>query len=361
MGNYIENKDTFNATPSNIVEGVTTLVGGLNSINQVLVDNDNYLNETKMDADNITDSVSTTSSTISASATAVKTAYDLANTKQDALGYTPVQQGTGTGQRGNIVKIGWTGLELNLEVDTINMGKIYTEYNKPTPAEIGAQPSGTYNTVIGTDTDINTIGSTIIDNIFVTDGVITSMGTRTLTATDIGATDVGYADGGALLGKTSLVSDTHYLAGDGYLWKLKNGTTSPYTHDATDTPNSTYLEKITHKETLDKVESLSAIVNDYEILYETSTGLAGGDITLSESIFNYEVIEVLYSDDDKRYFKSDRMRVSDYVKYISSVSTRALGVAGGQYWYFRFSTDGLTLYGYIENCVIWEIRGLNTR
>ena len=136
---------------------------------------------------NKSDSVASTSTDTLATSLAVKTAYDLANTKQDALGYTPVQQGTGTGQSHNVVKIGWTGSELNLEVGTTNMGKIYTEYNKPTPAEIGAQPSGTYNTVIGTDTDINTSGATIIDNIYVTDGVITSMGTRTLTASDIGA------------------------------------------------------------------------------------------------------------------------------------------------------------------------------
>ena len=50
-----------------------------------------------------------------------------------------------------------------------------------------SQPAGTYNTIIGTDSDINTSGSTIIDNIYVTDGVITSMGTRTLTAGDLGA------------------------------------------------------------------------------------------------------------------------------------------------------------------------------
>jgi hypothetical protein len=49
------------------------------------------------------------------------------------------------------------------------------------------QAAGTYNTIIGTDSDINTSGSTIIDNIYVTDGVITSMGTRTLGAGDIGA------------------------------------------------------------------------------------------------------------------------------------------------------------------------------
>ncbi len=50
------------------------------------------------------------------------------------------------------------------------------------------QASGTYNTIIGTDSDINTSGSTIIDNIYVTDGVITSMGTRTLTLGDLGYT-----------------------------------------------------------------------------------------------------------------------------------------------------------------------------
>jgi len=52
----------------------------------------------------------------------------------------------------------------------------------------GKQAAGTYNTIIGTDSDINTSGSTIIDNIYVTDGVITSMGTRTLTLADLGYT-----------------------------------------------------------------------------------------------------------------------------------------------------------------------------
>jgi hypothetical protein len=50
------------------------------------------------------------------------------------------------------------------------------------------QPAGTYNTTIGTDTDINTSGATIIDNISVTDGVITSMGTRDLTLANLGYT-----------------------------------------------------------------------------------------------------------------------------------------------------------------------------
>jgi hypothetical protein len=51
----------------------------------------------------------------------------------------------------------------------------------------GKQAAGTYNTTIGTDTDVTTSGATIIDRIYVTDGVITSMGTRTLTAGDLAA------------------------------------------------------------------------------------------------------------------------------------------------------------------------------
>jgi hypothetical protein len=51
----------------------------------------------------------------------------------------------------------------------------------------GKQAAGTYNTIIGTDTDLDTSGATIIDNIYVTDGVITSMGTRVLQASDINA------------------------------------------------------------------------------------------------------------------------------------------------------------------------------
>ena len=45
----------------------------------------------------LTNSVSLTDSTTAASATAVKTAYDLAKSKQPNLGFTPVQQGGGTG------------------------------------------------------------------------------------------------------------------------------------------------------------------------------------------------------------------------------------------------------------------------
>lgn len=50
------------------------------------------------------------------------------------------------------------------------------------------QASGTYNTVIGTDNDINTSGATVVDQLNMTDGVIQSHSTRTMTLADLGYT-----------------------------------------------------------------------------------------------------------------------------------------------------------------------------
>ena len=52
----------------------------------------------------------------------------------------------------------------------------------------GNHASAGYNTIIGTDTDIDTSGATIIDNLYMTDGVITSHGTRNLTLANLGYT-----------------------------------------------------------------------------------------------------------------------------------------------------------------------------
>lgn len=100
-------------------------------------------------AANLTNSVSLTDSTTAASATAVKTAYDrgttgvtaageaktiaenalaVANTKQPNLGFTPIQQGGGTGQGTNKVYIGWAtdASGLKAQADSINLGNIVT-------------------------------------------------------------------------------------------------------------------------------------------------------------------------------------------------------------------------------------------
>lgn len=76
----------------------------------------------------LTDSVSSTDSTTAASAKAVKTAYDLANSKQANLGFTPVQQGGGTGQGTNKIYIGWAtdASGLKAQAGSADLGNIVT-------------------------------------------------------------------------------------------------------------------------------------------------------------------------------------------------------------------------------------------
>ena len=74
----------------------------------------------------ISDSVSLADSTTAASAKAVKAAYDLANGKQAALGFTPVQQGGGANQRPNKVYLGWDGGAVRMQVDNTDMGQLVT-------------------------------------------------------------------------------------------------------------------------------------------------------------------------------------------------------------------------------------------
>lgn len=75
----------------------------------------------------LTNSVNLTDSTTAASATAVKTAYDLASTKQPNLGFTPVQQGGGTGQDNTKIYIGSAGVSgLKAQQGTTDLGNIVT-------------------------------------------------------------------------------------------------------------------------------------------------------------------------------------------------------------------------------------------
>ena len=74
----------------------------------------------------LTDSVSLADSTTAASAKAVKTAYDLANSKQANLGFTPVQQGGGAGQEGQKIYIGWSPSGLKAQADVLDLGNIVT-------------------------------------------------------------------------------------------------------------------------------------------------------------------------------------------------------------------------------------------
>lgn len=74
----------------------------------------------------LTNSVSLTDSTTAASATAVKTAYDLASSKQPNLGFTPVQQGGGSGQDNSKIYIGHGTNGLKAQIGTTDLGYIVT-------------------------------------------------------------------------------------------------------------------------------------------------------------------------------------------------------------------------------------------
>ena len=76
----------------------------------------------------LSNSVTSTSETDAASSKAVKIAYDLASSKQENLGFTPVQQGGGTGQGTNKVYIGWAtdASGLKAQADSTNLGNIVT-------------------------------------------------------------------------------------------------------------------------------------------------------------------------------------------------------------------------------------------
>lgn len=74
----------------------------------------------------LTNSVSLADSTTAASAKAVKTAYDLAKSKQANLGFTPVQQGGGAGQKGQKIYIGWSPSGLKAQADALDLGNVVT-------------------------------------------------------------------------------------------------------------------------------------------------------------------------------------------------------------------------------------------
>ena len=74
----------------------------------------------------ISDSVSLEDSKTAASAKAVKTAYDLANSKQANLGFTPVQQGGGMGQDNSKIYIGGSPEGLRVQMGATDLGNIVT-------------------------------------------------------------------------------------------------------------------------------------------------------------------------------------------------------------------------------------------
>lgn len=79
---------------------------------------------------------------------AIDEVYSKVKLKQDNLGYTPVQQGTGTGQLSNTVKIGWSSENrLKASVDNTDLGNIVFDGNLPSSLPANG---GNADTVDGT-------------------------------------------------------------------------------------------------------------------------------------------------------------------------------------------------------------------
>ena len=90
------------------------------------------------------------------------------------------------------------------------------------------------NTIIGTDSDITTSGATVVNNIYMTDGVITSHTTRTLTLANLGYT--GATDANKITNNNQLSNGAGYITsftntvdmGSGFI-VANNGGTSQFT------------------------------------------------------------------------------------------------------------------------------------
>lgn len=172
----------------------------------------------------------------------------------------------------------------NVTITTNASGEILkwngTAWVNNTLAEAGIQAAGTYNTIIGTDTDISYTGATVLSAMTMTDGVIESHSSRTLTLADLGYTGATNAD--------------NYSS-----WTIKDGDTTTYTITSGDTLTIAAGAGITSNFTADDVLTITnTITNNNQLTngagYTTNTGtvtsvatsggLTGGTITSTGTI-----------------------------------------------------------------------------
>ena len=103
----------------------------------------------------------------------------------------------------------------NVTITTNASGEILkwngTAWVNNTLAEAGIQAAGTYNTIIGTDTDIAYTGATVVSAINMTDGVIQSHSSRTLTLADLGYT--GATNANYITNNNQLTNGAGYITG----------------------------------------------------------------------------------------------------------------------------------------------------
>jgi len=90
----------------------------------------------------------------------------------------------------------WTGVSGDVTITSVGVATVADDSHNHIIGNVDGlqaaldakQASGTYNTIIGTDTDISYAGATVLSAMNMTDGVIESHSSRTLTLADLGYT-----------------------------------------------------------------------------------------------------------------------------------------------------------------------------
>ena len=131
------------------------------------------------------------------------------------------------------------------------------------------------NTVIGTDSDINTDGATVIDQLNMTDGVITSHSTRTITLADLGysgATNANYVE-----------NNNQLTNGAGYVTSSGN-TTIGTSNDVVANSGATIISKLyLTNGVVTNTQSRTLTLNDFgfSLVNDSSGNLGIGDNVLT--------------------------------------------------------------------------------
>ena len=205
--------------PSNTLT-ITNDVSNSNTVTRITGDSSNYLTgDVKIIGSGAT-SVSQAVNEITITSTDTNTNTQLSDAQIAAMGYIKTDtntQVTNNNQiangRGFITSYTDTNTQLS-DAQIAAMGYIKTDTNTQVTNNNQISNGAGYvtssgNTVIGTDSDVDTSGATVIDNIYMTDGVITSHGTRTLTLANLGYTGATNAN--------NISNNTQISNGRGYI------------------------------------------------------------------------------------------------------------------------------------------------